>query len=192
MCTSYLFSQNNIFFLILICLIVLSFGSLFLQEEVSKRVCDQQIPKTLESDTLEQMQKKSEAYTACLTSFGIIETYKVWLGIEKIQIDDSSTLLVFPLNSEDADYTIIKLENSYSLNYKKKNPRVMQDDLSLLIGVTPTDLDEFVDKKVRVTGSFITGTPYCKGECSRYLGSEKRPVVKIDTIELYENSDTFN
>lgn len=99
--------------------------------------------------------------------------------------NDKFAPIVFPLNSEDANYTIVKFENSYSLNYKKKNPQSINDDLALLIGSTPVDLDQFVDKKIKVTGSFINASPYCKGDCSS-IGTSKRPVVKIDSIALAE------
>lgn len=99
--------------------------------------------------------------------------------------NDKFAPIVFPLNSEDANYTIVKFENSYSLNYKKKNPQSIHDDLALLIGSTPVDLDQFVGKKIKVTGSFINASPYCKGDCSS-IGTGKRPVVKIDTIALAE------
>lgn len=95
----------------------------------------------------------------------------------------------FPFNGSGAEYTIVKSDKNYSLNYAKygfeKTCASCDDNLSVLIGSTPVDLDQFANKKVKVTGSFIDGSPICKGDC-KFNDTVKRPVVKIDTISLAE------
>ena len=105
---------------------------------------------------------------------------------------DSELIEYFPLDKSDADYFIRKTDNTYSVQYLAKgtentvagNP---DDDRVLYIGSTTVDLDQFVDKKVKLMGSIIFGVPYCKGECPKYIVEDKRPVVKIETISLAEN-----
>lgn len=103
----------------------------------------------------------------------------------------SELFIYFPLDRLDADYFISKADNTYSVQYFAKgkentlagNP---DDGRVLYIGSAPIDLDQFVNKKVKLSGSFINGVPYCKGECPKYIGVGTRPVVKIDSIALAE------
>ncbi|MDQ3239505.1 MAG: hypothetical protein M3P33_03200 [bacterium] len=95
----------------------------------------------------------------------------------------------FPFNESGAEYTITKSDKLYSLNYAKygfeKTCATCDDNRALLIGSTPVDLEQFVNKKVSVHGSFIEVSPYCKGDC-KFNDTLKRPVVKIDSIQLAE------
>ncbi len=86
----------------------------------------------------------------------------------------------FPVQEPTAQYMIRKEGNSYLVNYKRGS-----DDLQAYVGSSPSDLDQFVDKQVKLTGSYIEAKPYCTGEC---IGnsSQKQTVFKIETINLAE------
>jgi hypothetical protein len=84
----------------------------------------------------------------------------------------------FPIQEPTAQYMIRKDGNSYVVNYKRGI-----DDIQAYVGSSPSDLDQFVDKQVKLSGHYIDAKPYCKGECTGN-SSNKQTVLKIESISL--------
>lgn len=124
---------------------------------------------------------------------GIISFFilRYFIIIKPFNLALTENITYFPLDNLNADYFVRKSDTTYAIQYFAKGkdktiPGSLDDDKVLYIGSTPIDLDKFVDKKVKLSGDFINGMPYCKGDCPEYIGIDKRLVVKIDAISLIE------
>lgn len=85
----------------------------------------------------------------------------------------------FPLAEPTATYTLRKDADRYIINYQRGS-----DDLDVFVGSAPSDLTQFVDKEIKITGYYVEDEPMCVNTCTDTLGTQT--VLKIDTVRLSE------
>lgn len=95
----------------------------------------------------------------------------------------SSISPLFKLNDNQAEYQLENLPSGeYSVLYKKTSTAK-----AAFVGSTRLSLDEFIGKKVIITGRFrsVLGFPLCLKRCN-YSDEDKSPVIDIKNVQLLQ------
>lgn len=120
--------------------------------------------------------------------------FLIWPELEFTHSNTPSDRIMFRLDDERAMYTVLKYDNgTYVIQYSSPDGPV--GGITAFIGSAKVDLEGYVNKKVRITGSYrkTLGDPLCwKEGCEKTVGTTKEDVqsqvvIDIDDLIIYEN-----